>query len=72
MPCFFNKLRIRKLLFQLEITNYNALYEEMLKQYTDDELHQMSEEKLIELIREIHLRLKKLKPMTKEIEMMYR
>ena len=48
MPCFFNYERIRQLRLTLE--EETQVYQELLKQKTDKELHEMSEDKLIKLI----------------------
>ena len=79
MPCFFIKVKVKEILNKLEIENIELLYQEMLKRYSDEELHQMSEEDIIELIlqiwrekRESFWLLRKSKKKTLDIELIYR
>ena len=79
MPCFFIKVKVKEILNKLEIENIELLYQEMLKRYSDEELHQMSEEDIIELIlqiwrekRESFWLLRKSKKKTLDVELIYR
>ena len=79
MPCFFRKVKVREILDELEIIDIDLLYQEMLKRYSDEQLHEMSEEEIIDLIKEIwremrmlFWRLRKPKKKTIDVELMYR
>ena len=79
MPCFFIKVKVKEILNKLEIENIELLYQEMLKRYSDEVLHQMSEEDIIELIlqiwrekRESFWLLRKSKKKTLDVELIYR
>ncbi|MFX1358642.1 MAG: hypothetical protein ACFFA8_15365 [Promethearchaeota archaeon] len=79
MPCFFRKVKIKEILDELKIIDTDLLYQEMLKRYSDEQLHEMSEEEIINLINEIwremkmlFWRLKKAKKKTIDVELMYR
>jgi len=79
MPCFFRKVKVKEVLDKLEIIDMDRLYQEMLKRYSDEQLHEMSEEEIINVIKEIwremkmlFWRLKKLKKKTIDVELMYR
>ena len=51
MPCYFLKPKIRNLLKELkDITTYE-IENELLKEYSDEELHAMSEDTIYLLIR---------------------
>lgn len=79
MPCFFTKVKVKDIINKLEIRNIELLYQEMLKRYSDEQLHQMSEEEIIDLIqkiwremRELFWLLRKPKKKTIDVELMYR
>lgn len=69
MPCFFMRSKIKRVLDQLKIKNTDRLNQLLLNRYTDEELHQMSDEDLIILIRAIYEENKE--ELTDEILMMY-
>jgi len=70
MPCYFLKQKIKALLEQLrDITQYE-LEDELLKEYSDAELHEMSEDMLYVLILAVYEKLKK-KKMRKEAKLIY-
>lgn len=54
MPCFFMRFKIKRVLDRLKIKNTDRLNQLLQTRYTDEELHQMSDEDLIMLIREIY------------------
>jgi len=79
VPCFFRKVKVREILDELEIIDIDLLYQEMLKRYSDEQLHEMSEEEIIDLIKEIwremrmlFWRLRKSRKKTIDVELMYR
>jgi len=61
--------KIKRVLDQLKIKNTDRLNQLLLNRYTDEELHQMSDEDLIILIRAIYEENKE--ELTDEILMMY-
>ena len=70
MPCYFLKQKIKALLEQLrDITQYE-IEDELLKEYSDVELHEMSEDMLYGLILAVYEKLKK-KKMRKEAKLIY-
>ena len=50
MPCYFSNLRIKNLLKQFRQIQQRKIEEELLKEKTNAELHDMSEEELFALI----------------------
>jgi len=61
MPCYFLKPKIKGILEELrDITQYEIEIE-LLKEYTDEELHEMSEDMLYILILAVYEKLKKKK-----------
>jgi len=70
MPCYLKYPRIRMTIDRLKVQLREKVLDELLKQKSDEELHQMSEDEILELmLRIIHwLRMKK---MAKEVEMIY-
>lgn len=70
MPCYLKYPRIRLTLDGLREQFREKVLDELLKQKSDEELHQMSEDEILELILKIiyWLRMKK---MAKEVEMIY-
>ena len=69
MPCFFMRSKVKRTLDSLNIKNKERLNELMKQRYSDEELHNMSEEELIYLIRKIYEENKK--ELTEEVLMMY-
>ena len=70
MPCYFLKPKIKNLLKELkDITTYE-IENELLKEYSDEELHAMSEDTIYLLILAVYERLKK-KKMRKEAKLIY-
>ncbi|MHA1894156.1 MAG: hypothetical protein ACTSX4_06625 [Candidatus Helarchaeota archaeon] len=69
MPCFFMRKKIKRTLDSLKIKNKERLNQLLLERYTDEELHEMSDEELIYLIRKIHEENKE--ELEEEILMMY-
>ncbi len=59
MPCFFTRLKIKRLLDVLNIKNIKKLNRELLKRYSDSELHAMSDNELIFIIKKIYKESKK-------------
>ncbi|NHI91132.1 MAG: hypothetical protein EAX96_01430 [Candidatus Lokiarchaeota archaeon] len=69
MPCFFMRAKVKRVLDSLKIKNKERLNQLLLDRYTDEELHQMSDEDLIILIRELYDENKE--ELTEEVLMMY-
>ncbi len=70
MPCYFLKQKIKALLEELrDITQYE-IENELLKEYSDEELHEMSEEMLYALILAAYEKLRK-KKMRREAKLIY-
>ena len=69
MPCFFMRSKIKRVLDRLKIKNTDRLNQLLLTRYTDEELHQMSDEDLIMIIRELYEEHKE--ELTEEVLMMY-
>jgi len=69
MPCFFMRSKVKRTLDSLNIKNKERLNELMKQRYSDEELHKMSEEELIYLIRKIYEENKE--ELTEEVLMMY-
>ncbi|MHA1799230.1 MAG: hypothetical protein ACTSVY_12365 [Candidatus Helarchaeota archaeon] len=61
--------KIKRTLDSLKIKNKERLNQLLLERYTDEELHEMSDEELIYLIRKIHEENKE--ELEEEILMMY-
>ena len=59
MPCFFTRLKIKKFLDVLNIKNIKKLNQELLKRYSDSDLHAMSDDELIFIIKKIYKENKK-------------
>ena len=53
MPCFFMRSKVKRTLDSLGIKNTDRLNDLLRQRYSDEELHRMSEEELIYLIRKI-------------------
>jgi len=70
MPCYFLKPRIKALLKELRFVKQREIEEELLKEKTDAELHEMSEDLLYALIMSICRKLMK-KKMRKEATLIY-
>ena len=70
MPCYFLKPRIKSLLKELRFVKQREIEEELLKEKTDAELHEMSEDLLYALIMSICRKLLK-KKMRKEATLIY-
>lgn len=70
MPCYLKIPKVKMIFDKLKEKDRERVLDELLKQKNDEELHQMSEEEIIELILKIiyWLRLKK---MRKEVELIY-
>ncbi|MFX1476872.1 MAG: hypothetical protein ACFFCI_01955 [Promethearchaeota archaeon] len=70
MPCYLKYPKISAMLDGLKEQIREKVLDELLKQKSDEELHQMSEDEILELILKIiyWLRMKK---MAKEVEMIY-
>ncbi|MFW9867937.1 MAG: hypothetical protein ACFFEN_17725 [Candidatus Thorarchaeota archaeon] len=70
MPCYLKYPKISTILDGLKEQIREKVLDELLKQKSDEELHQMSEDEILELILKIiyWLRMKK---MAKEVEMIY-
>ena len=70
MPCFFNYERIKQL--RLTTEEQSQVYQELLKENTDEELHEMSEDELIKLILLVLMKIrKKIKIMKKDVRLIY-
>ncbi|MHA2289439.1 MAG: hypothetical protein ACXABG_11700 [Promethearchaeota archaeon] len=70
MPCYFLKTKIKNLLEELRDITQFEIENELLKEYSDEELHEMSEDMLYVLILAIYEKLKK-KKMRKEAKLIY-
>jgi len=70
MPCYFLRPRIKDLLTKIPIVPKRQVEEELLKEKTDSELHEMSEDELYALIVSIYRKLMK-KKMRKEANLIY-
>jgi len=70
MPCYFSKPRIKNLVEQLLEVKQWQIEEELLKEKSNTELHEMSEEELYALIVSILYKLMK-KKMRKEANLIY-
>ena len=70
MPCYFLYQRIKKLLEQFNFITQNEIENELLKENSDEELHEMSEDDLYALILAIYKKLIK-KKMRKEANLLY-
>ncbi|MFX1317222.1 MAG: hypothetical protein ACFE9T_15275, partial [Promethearchaeota archaeon] len=70
IPCFFNKERIKWFLQTFKEISQDELYKELLKERTDNELHEMSEEELIDLILQVLNKMRK-KKMKKEVKQIF-
>lgn len=69
MPCFFMRSKVKRTLDSLGIKNTDRLNDLLRQRYSDEELHRMSEEELIYLIRKIYKDHQK--ELTEEVLMMY-
>lgn len=63
------RAKVKRVLDSLKIKNKERLNQLLLDRYTDEELHQMSDEDLIILIRELYDENKE--ELTEEVLMMY-
>ena len=54
MTCYFMRNRIKKLLEKYKITNLKKLEKILLENFTDKELHQMSDDQLTEIIKLVY------------------
>lgn len=70
MPCYFLKPKIKGVLKELRDTTQYEIEIELLKEYTNEELHEMSEDMLYILILAAYEKLKK-KKMRKEVKLIY-
>ena len=70
MPCYLLYQRIKKLLEQFNFITQNEIENELLKENSDEELHEMSEDDLYALILAIYKKLIK-KKMRKEANLLY-
>ena len=70
MPCYFLKPRIKNLFEQFREFTQRQIEEELLKEKSDTELHEMSEDELFNLIMSIFYKLMK-KKMRKEANLIY-
>ncbi|MHA2009281.1 MAG: hypothetical protein ACXABO_19040 [Promethearchaeota archaeon] len=70
MPCYLKSPRVAKIINELKENVKTQVLDELLKQNTDEELHQMDDEKIVKLILNIIQRLI-VKKMKKEVEMIY-
>jgi hypothetical protein len=70
MPCYLKYPRIRLTLDRLTEQVREKVLDELLKQKSDEELHQMTEDEILELILKIIYWLSK-KKMAKEVETIY-
>ena len=70
MPCYFLKPKIKDLLEELRDITQFEIENELLKEYSDEELHEMSEDMLYILILTVYEKLKK-KKMRKEAKLIY-
>lgn len=70
MPCYFLKPKIKEALDELTDVTQREIEIELLKEYTNEELHEMSEDLLYILILAVYEKLKK-KKMRKEVKLIY-
>jgi len=70
MPCYFFKPKIKGVLEELRDVTQYEIEIELLKEYTNEELHEMSEDLLYILILAVYEKLKK-KKMRKEVKLIY-
>ena len=67
MPCFFNRRRIKKL--RLTQKEQTQVYKELLKEKTDEELHEMSEMDILDLILKLLPKIRK--NMKEDVKLIY-
>lgn len=70
MPCYFLKPKIKELVTKIPIIPQRQVEEELLKEKTNAELHEMSEDELYALIVSVYRKLLK-KKMRKEVNLIY-
>jgi hypothetical protein len=71
MPCYLKKTRIKMTLDGLKEQFRQKVLDELLKQKSDEELHQMSEDEILDLIFKIIYWLRLKKKIAKDVEMIY-
>jgi thiaminase len=69
MPCYFIKKRVKDYLKQRNIRNTMKLNKKLLENYSDSELHAMSEKEIIEAIKKVYRKHKK--EIDEDIQMIY-
>jgi len=69
IPCFFQLIRIKRMVESNPEISEEQIHQELLKENTDKELHEMSENELLNLILRIMLQLRK--KMAKDVKMIY-
>jgi hypothetical protein len=70
VPCYLKLTRVRMTLDRLTENFRVQVLDELIKQKSDEELHQMQEDEILELIAQIIYRLR-LRKMAKDVEMIY-
>ena len=69
IPCFLRNERIQKLIKNDPEISEEKVYRELLKDYSDNELHEMTEDEILNLILRAILRLHK--PLNSETKLIY-
>ncbi len=69
MPCFLMRNRVKEYLNRLKIKDTLKLNDLLLKYYSDEELHMMSESEILEAIRMVYLKHKK--ELTEDVKLIY-
>jgi len=58
IPCFLRKERIKKLIESDQEISQEQVYQELLKDYSDIELHETSEDEILNLILRVRFQLR--------------